>query len=216
MPLRSGHVNAQSASYTGQTLRFRPQQGYFGGESGNSVQISHPTIAPENIKAGVNFAGSALIGTLKEAAPQIYDYGSEYTLMVEGHRSGSVEVVKESSWIALGIISGGGEATVVTNGMVDLTNVDYLVVNDGANYGSTAGSSFCYLVVSTSKNGNCDVYNARLAIPRNTSTINSATNVLNVKKIIGSFYIRYHFPYESASSKRQAFLYLLATIGRPQ
>lgn len=64
---RTGHVNAQGVSYNSQSLRLRPPQGYFGGETNNSVQVSHNTITPSNIKAGVNFANSGLIGTLIEA-----------------------------------------------------------------------------------------------------------------------------------------------------
>lgn len=71
IPVRSGHVNAQSISRSGTSLRLRPPQGYVPGDAGNSVQITHPTIDPANIRENVNFAGSGLIGTLQEGLPMI-------------------------------------------------------------------------------------------------------------------------------------------------
>lgn len=61
MPSRTGHVNAQSISRSGTTLRLRPPEGYFPGDSGNSVQINDPDFVAGNIKKGVDLFG--LTGT---------------------------------------------------------------------------------------------------------------------------------------------------------
>ncbi|RPK29879.1 phage tail protein [Paenibacillus xylanexedens] len=62
MPNRTGHVTGQSVTNSGTTLRIRPQQGYYPGDSANSVQITNANFLAENIALGVNLFG--LLGTL--------------------------------------------------------------------------------------------------------------------------------------------------------
>lgn len=61
MPNRTGHVNAQSISRNGTTLRFRPLAGYYNGTSDNSVQYSDPNFFASNIKKGIDLFG--LVGS---------------------------------------------------------------------------------------------------------------------------------------------------------
>lgn len=63
IPIRSGHVDTQSISRSGTTLRLRPQPGYYPGSSGNSVQISDPNFVANKIPEDVILFG--LQGTRK-------------------------------------------------------------------------------------------------------------------------------------------------------
>ncbi len=62
MPNRAGHVTAQSSSVSGTTLRLRPQAGFYGGSTGNSVQLSNANFIAANIRSGVNIFG--ITGTM--------------------------------------------------------------------------------------------------------------------------------------------------------
>ncbi|SCY93096.1 hypothetical protein [Alkaliphilus peptidifermentans] len=64
MPIRTGHVDAQAISRSGTTLRLRPQAGYYGGSSSNSVQLTDANYVAENIKKDISLFG--LTGSLKE------------------------------------------------------------------------------------------------------------------------------------------------------
>lgn len=57
MPNRTGHVTAQYSSVSGTTLRFRPQEGYYPGDAGNSVQLSDVDFVAANIRNGKNIFG---------------------------------------------------------------------------------------------------------------------------------------------------------------
>lgn len=59
---RTGHVTAQGSSISGTTLRLRPPQGYYPGDSGNSVQLSDANWIAENIRSDISIFG--LTGTL--------------------------------------------------------------------------------------------------------------------------------------------------------
>lgn len=63
MPNRTGFVTAQSITYSGTTLRFRPQPGHYPGDSGNAVQYSDANWIAENLKKGVSVFGK--IGSLE-------------------------------------------------------------------------------------------------------------------------------------------------------
>lgn len=54
---RTGHVTAQGFSVSGTTLRFRPQEGYYPGDAGNSVQLSDVDFVATNIRNGKNIFG---------------------------------------------------------------------------------------------------------------------------------------------------------------
>lgn len=63
MPNRTGHVNGQSISRSGTTLRIRPPQGHYPGTSDNSVQWNDPNFIAANIMKDVSLFG--LSGTLE-------------------------------------------------------------------------------------------------------------------------------------------------------
>lgn len=63
MPNRSGNVNAQSRSRSGTTLRLRPPEGYYNGNTSNSVQSSDSNWVASNIRSGVSIFG--LTGSLR-------------------------------------------------------------------------------------------------------------------------------------------------------
>lgn len=63
MPNRTGFVTAQSITYSGTTLMFRPQPGHYPGDSGNAVQYSDTNWIAENLKKGVSVFGK--IGSLE-------------------------------------------------------------------------------------------------------------------------------------------------------
>ena len=74
MANKTGHVTAQSNSYTGTTLRFRPVSGHYPGDVGNSVQMADASFIAGNIRKGVTLFG--LAGNLSPVGT-IYDLGSE-------------------------------------------------------------------------------------------------------------------------------------------
>lgn len=65
MPNRTGHVTGQGVSRSGTTLRIRPQEGYYPGTSGNSVQWNDPAFVASNIAEDAEVFG--LQGTAKRA-----------------------------------------------------------------------------------------------------------------------------------------------------
>lgn len=184
---RTGHVNAQSILRTGTTLQLRPQAGDYDGSAGNSVQITHPTIDPSNIKAGVNFAGSGLIGTLTPATNYLYNAGLEPTPWVAGVGGGRKE------WCYLymfGNASSSNPANVsyVTDTTVNLSGVSKVKIR-WRNGGMISNNNKSYLIVSTSKLGDIYTYDARL---EKSSRFNLTEDELEVSSLNGSYFIRVH------------------------
>lgn len=57
MPNRTGNVTGQGVSRSGSTVRIQPQEGYYSGASGNSVQFAEPNLIASNIVSGVSIFG---------------------------------------------------------------------------------------------------------------------------------------------------------------
>lgn len=211
---RTGNVNAQSISRSGTNLRFRPQEGYYGGETGNSVQITHPTIDPANIKKGVNFANSGLVGTFEDrATPQLFD-GTKIVPFELGYTANvTPPTIQEGSpytliWAERTSSTALGQFAYVSSNPVDLTNVKYMVFNV---YRDTGLSNF-ECIVSTNKMGDRNIYDARLIGADTTPTL----YLLNVSSLTGQFYVRIHgLIYTSSGPRGYLYIRQILTIGNP-
>lgn len=79
--------------------------------------------------------------------------------------------------------------TVVTSNPFDLTGVSAIMF---FGYGSDTTSDTSYLIASTSKMGDHNVYNARVMLPKCTEPGNYYTQILDVSGLTGHHYIRLH------------------------
>lgn len=182
MSNRTGHVNAQSRSYTGNTLRLRPQVGHYPGDTGNSVQDTDNNWLPENIRTGVNIFGK--VGALY--VPTAYVSGLDGLDLVTGYMSNAV-ATKENNHLWLSVNpSSAGEATFVTNNVFNLS--DYAKVFA---YWEPIenGSRYYSLVASTNKTANRDTFNARI---QTASSAPPQWVELDVLSLTGNHYIRLH------------------------
>jgi hypothetical protein len=189
MPNRTGHVTAQGSSVSGTTLRFRPQPGYYPGDAGNSVQLSDADFVPANIREGKSLFG--VQGILrKEPLMLIGNLGRVVVPWVEGYTQGPGKVEQlyaPASYpirISQGSTEPGDTRTWVTDNPIDLTHFSTLRIGWIPHSGALKAC-----VVSTSKMGDHNVYDARYTI---SGDWNFRENEINIRSLSGEFYIRVH------------------------
>lgn len=189
MANRTGHVTAQSSSASGTTLRFRPQAGFYPGDTGNSVQYSDANFVASNIKQGVPVFG--LTGTHKDIVVcRSINKLCELGYMVNVNSPVILHDYLEYTGNSSSAVS---DIAAVISNPIDLTGVNTLTIDwellrsGGINRQIEIG-----LIVSTSKMDGWGTYNARVTDITSTGNIARSTKTLNVSSLSGLFYIRFH------------------------
>jgi prepilin-type N-terminal cleavage/methylation domain-containing protein len=156
MTNRSGNVTAQGTSVSGTTLRFRPQQGYYSGDSSNSVEYNDTDFVAGNIKNGVNLFGVTGTYAGLDIYLPLYKTGTEYVSMeqVVPDTQGAGSVTEGASYATLSVNSSATrQIWWSTSNPIDITGYRYIIVDVAVDPGWYGG----YAQINTGKNTNATI-----------------------------------------------------------
>ncbi|MEG6615401.1 pyocin knob domain-containing protein [Peptococcaceae bacterium 1198_IL3148] len=115
----------------------------------------------------------------------LYYSGEEHIQFDVGYKTGTATQSKNADCLLLQPSSSTGECAYVTSIEVDLTNVNTLKVDWEQSYADN--NTYSYLIVSTSKTGNFETYNARTYV---RGQFARKIDTLDVSNLTGTYYIR--------------------------
>jgi hypothetical protein len=140
-------------------------------------------------------------GTINVVAFEGFEFVEGFSLS-----TGSVSVTNDQLYLYAGDSSSEAERTLVTENLVDLTGINTIYIDwENTGYDGTAGSNCSYLIASTSKNGDCSTYDARLLAD---TEFGRQTSSLDVSGLSGEHYIRVHAQDLSSSYLRESEIYV--------
>jgi len=122
------------------------------------------------------------------ADDSLYFLGTEDVAWVEGYKTGAAYFNKEADHIFL--YANNNQITVVTDEVVDLTNVDYLYI-DWRKTSTSSWDNGCRLVVSPNKNNAHTDFTLQVSLG-SASSYPRQTSLIDVRDLSGDYYIRVH------------------------
>jgi len=136
----------------------------------------------------------------------LYNEGVGGDDWVVGYIKATGGMLKRASYIELYALNSGAtaEGTVVTDALVDLTDVNTIHI-DWLNNGNASDDNESYLVVSTNKTDSHATYDARLA---KVNTFTRTTDTLDVSGLTGDHYIRVHARDANATAQVVSGVYM--------